>query len=114
MMPCIYVAGPMTNGDVGANVRNAINAGEYLRQRGFAVYVPHLCWFWSQVHTVSYEEWMQHDLAWLARCDAMLRLEGESPGASREQAYAVQHGIPVFHSLGEALRWRSARVVLDG
>jgi Domain of unknown function (DUF4406) len=112
MTPCIYIAGPMSGGNVVVNVRTALDMGEYLRKAGFAVYVPHLAWFWP--HHVSYEEWIAHDLTWLARCDALLRLPGASPGADRETAYAAQHGIPIFTGVAEALRWKAARAALDG
>jgi hypothetical protein len=110
--PCVYVAGPMSVGDIVVNVRNALAMGEHLRQRGFAVYVPHLTWFWP--YEVAYEAWITHDLAWLARCDVMLRLPGESPGANREEAFAAQRGIPVFTSVPELMSWRTAHVIVDG
>jgi hypothetical protein len=37
----------------------------------------------------------------LVRCDAVLRLEGESVGADRDVAIAVERGLPVYHSLDE-------------
>jgi hypothetical protein len=108
----VYVAGPLSGPDVELNVRKALDAGEELRQHGFIVYVPHIMVNWP--HTVSYEEWLVHDLAWLTRCDVLLRLPGESPGATREEAFARRLGIPVCHSVAELLAWRAAHVVLDG
>ena len=110
MTTCVYIAGPLS-GNLLANAGKAMDIGEELRRLGFAVYVPHMMIFWP--HPVEYEAWIAHDLAWLSRCDLLLRLPGESPGATREEAFAVQHGIPVFHSMPELVAWQSARVVLD-
>jgi hypothetical protein len=35
-------------------------------------------------------------LAWLAKCDAVLRITGESPGADREVKEAMRLNIPVY------------------
>lgn len=37
----------------------------------------------------------------LERCDAVLRLPGESPGADREVHYAISLGKPVYYGLEE-------------
>ncbi|WP_438853949.1 DUF4406 domain-containing protein [Agromyces sp. M3QZ16-3] len=37
----------------------------------------------------------------LQRCDAVLRLPGESRGADQDVAIARERGIPVYHSLDE-------------
>jgi hypothetical protein len=37
----------------------------------------------------------------LQRCDAVLRLPGESTGADRDVALARERGLPVYHSLGQ-------------
>lgn len=95
----VYVAGPYTQGNVSENVRAAINAGDHLLGCGFAPYVPHLTHFWHLTSPHSYETWLELDLCWLAKCDALLRLPGESPGADQEVQFAVQNDIPVFHSL---------------
>ena len=45
------------------------------------------------------------DFVWLRQCHAMIRLEGRSPGADREEEFAIAHGIPVFqHSETGAAR----------
>jgi hypothetical protein len=93
----------MTIGDVAENVRRAIDYGEHFRRRGFAVYVPHLGYYWPFGWT--YEEWMQHDFIWLAKCDVVFRVAGESSGADREVGFAMARGIPVFTSLGDLEAW---------
>ena len=37
----------------------------------------------------------------LQRCDAVLRVEGESKGADEDVRIARQRGLPVFHSVSE-------------
>jgi len=47
------------------------------------------------------EEWLRIDAAFVARCDAVLRLKGISTGADLEVAIAEKLGIPVYHTLDE-------------
>jgi hypothetical protein len=102
-MKRVYVAGPISKGDVGANVHLAIVAGDRLLAAGYAPYVPHLSFYWH-IHTPhDYEVWMALDFAYLAVCDALVRLPGESPGADREVAFAKEHGITVYDGLDELL-----------
>jgi hypothetical protein len=105
----IYVAGPLTSGNTLVNVRQALDAGETLKAWGYAPFVPHGQVLWELVHGSDYEAWMEYDLHWLAICDALLRLPGDSPGADREVKFAVAHGIPVFHSIQELLDYDHAQ-----
>lgn len=41
----------------------------------------------------------------LQRCDAVLRLPGESRGADQDVAIARERGLPVFHRLDELLEY---------
>jgi len=100
----VYIAGPYTNNGVSVNVRNAILAGDELSERqGVAVFIPHLCHLWDLVKTHEYEFWMKHDLAWLTKCDLLLRLRGESKGADREVEEARRLGIPVVFDMESAV-----------
>ena len=92
----IFISGPYTNGDQAANVRAAIDAGDMVIARGDMPFVPHLFHSWELVSPKPYEHWLTLDLVMLARCDALLRLPGESPGADREVAHAFKLGVPVF------------------
>jgi hypothetical protein len=40
--------------------------------------------------------WYKYDLIMLDKCDAILRLPGESKGADREMLHANNWGIPEF------------------
>jgi nucleoside 2-deoxyribosyltransferase len=111
----IYVAGPLTKGDPFLNVRAALLAGDLLRRAGFAPYVPHEHVLWQMVTgTVEYEAAMSLDLAWVTRCDALLRLPGESSGADREVEHARKLGLPVYTDIDELLRNPAAIEMADG
>lgn len=99
-----YVAGPYSKGDKEANARRAIEAADRLLSAGFVPFIPHLTHFWEQQSPKEYETWLAYDLQWLACCEYLVRLSGESRGADLEEAYAREHGIPVFYGLEEFLR----------
>ncbi len=92
----IYVAGPITHGDSYLNVAEAIDAAETLYEMGWAPLVPHLGYLWHMMYPKSYEDWMDYDFHLLNRCDALVRLPGESSGSDREVAFAEELGIPVY------------------
>lgn len=64
--------------------------------------VPHLTVLWDTVFPHHYEDWMRYDFELIARCDAVFRLQGHSPGADRETTYAIELGIPIFGSADHA------------
>jgi len=103
----VYIAGPLGVGLSRAeNVERAYKVAaavtEHYDARGVASYcvVPHSCCETEKYLNVprGYEQWMAGDLAVLARCDVVVRLRGESPGADREEARARELGIPVMHA----------------
>lgn len=104
-MKHVYIAGPLTGGNVMDNVRNALAAGEKVLKAGFAPFVPHLSFYWeiNMSPPVGYEAMMTLDFAWLSKCDALIRLPGHSPGADREVIFAINRKIPVFYSVEEFL-----------
>lgn len=91
----VYVAGPYSGGDVAQNVARAMDIADDLLRGGFAPFCPHLSHFLHLHHPHDYETWMALDMAWLAACDVLVRIPGESPGADREVAEAEAIGIPV-------------------
>jgi hypothetical protein len=103
-MKRVYVAGPYSHEDVAENVRNAYHAASRLADAGCAPFVPHHTHFWHLMFPRPYEEWLKLDLAFLACCDALLRLPGESAGADSEVEHARRFGIPVFVDLDRLLR----------
>src|SRR3990167_183968 len=103
-MKSVYIASPYTQGSVSNNVRNSIEAAETLLDCGFLPFVPLLSHFWDLIVKHDYDFWMAMDLEWVARCDILLRLPGESKGADTEVARAKEIGVPVYFSVGELVR----------
>ena len=105
MIRSVYIAGPLTSGKPMAdNVGLAIDVANKLLSAGFYVFVPHtMCPALHESHGRDYSRWMELCFYWLLQCDAVLRLPGESKGASCEVALARMSGIPVFASVEEIL-----------
>jgi hypothetical protein len=98
----IYVAGPICNGNVLENAVKGVEAGRSLLEAGFSPYIPHLNLFYQfQVNDFQYEKMLAWDMDWLAKCDAMVRLPGYSPGADREQAFCRKNHIPVYFGMDD-------------
>jgi hypothetical protein len=97
----VYVAGPYSSGDTVLNVRNAVMAADELIKIGFIPYIPHLTMFYHFMLPHEYQFWLDYDIQWLDRCDALLRLLGDSSGADKEVDHALKMGIPVFYSVEE-------------
>lgn len=111
----IYVAGPISLGVVWKNVAAAHAAGIKLLKAGYSVIVPHGSVFWGnliragrwepevQPNGTQHSDWMGCDLEIVRRCDCLLRLPGESKGADMEVDVAERNGLPVYHSVEEAI-----------
>ena len=97
----VYCAGPYTLGDVGANMNRHLDMYNVLLDCGYYPLMPCLNHFLHMYKPRDYEVWLDLDFVLLERANCMIRLEGESPGSDREEAYAKELGIPVYHSLGE-------------
>src|ERR1700747_1043214 len=103
-VPSVYISGPISKpnrkkGRYGKNIVPAMNMWAYLCSAGFHIYCPHLSYMLSS-HLVkewgddlSHDEWMEEDLYWLSKCDALIRLPGESPGADIEVEHAKNQAI---------------------
>ena len=123
----VYIAGPITKGDLKHNLDQATAAFVALAKAGLAPFCPHWSAYSKPVKTdedpetgerrvychatvsgndeMSHEDWMGVDLPWVAASDAVLRLPGESSGADRETIHAGACGIPVFHSVYDVVAW---------
>lgn len=108
MRPVVYIAGPLS-GEMLPNTLRAVEVADRLLGHGIAPLVPHLSLFWHYHRPHEYEAWMALDFALLAKCDALLRMDGASPGADREVEEAEKLGIPVFLGEGALLRWVDTR-----
>lgn len=106
MRPMIYIAGPYTHPDPVANTREAILVGMALYEHEGAVpIVPHLSILAHLIEPRPVDFWYRFDLGLLERCDALLRLPGESTGADNEVVWALENGISVFTDKQELIAW---------
>lgn len=119
--PLIYIAGPISKGDLAENINRATDAFFELLAAGFAPICPHWSCFaggvkrsvWGTYYAIAetlpngsdYQEWLQVDLALIERCDAIVRIPDDSPGADLEVEHAESLGLPVFESIAEAVAW---------
>lgn len=112
----VYIACPITKGNLIANCRNATLAWNSLVGLGYAPFNPaanDFAVFMASGVPPSYEDFMETDAAWLKSSDAVLRIPGESAGAEREIRQAKRHGIPVFYSLSDLNEWRLTKLHLN-
>lgn len=100
----VYVAGPISKGDVFENVMLGIRWGRRLLFDGLAPYVPHLDAYMTltpgQEPTSEVTAWntfLEWDLEWVASSEAVFRIKGASKGADLEVAVAKELGIPVYY-----------------
>ena len=96
MKELIYIAAPYTS-DPERNVRQALEAADRLLKLGYIPFVPHLFHQWHGLSPKTYKQWMEMGDAFLLRCDGVLRLPGESPGADKEVKHAIELDIPVYY-----------------
>ncbi len=121
--PLVYVAGPITAGDLAHNVNQGTLATMHLTAAGYAP----LCPMWSVFSSfpalphsagcialgqasgnVPYEDVLDVDLNLIRQCAYLVRLPGDSPGADREVDFARKHGVPVYYGVEELIgppRW---------
>jgi len=92
----VFISGPYAHPDPVVNTRNAILAGEEVIKQGHTPFIPHLNHLWHMVCPHEEEFWYEYDLVLLKKCDAILRLPGESKGADREMVEAQKMGILEF------------------
>jgi hypothetical protein len=121
-MKLVYLAGPIRKGNIDQNVAQADDAMLALMRAGIAVINPMLSCYAGAARAdldaggphcqtgpdayahggfrdLGAEAWLTMDLEIVSRCDAVLRLPGESTGADGETEHARKLGIPVFHDL---------------
>lgn len=100
-MQIIFISSPYTIGNQLDNVQRQVEAAHTLMDYGYAPLAPLLSHYLEQWRSRPWEEWMEIDFVLLAKCDALLRLDGESRGADLEVAEARRLGIPVVYSVDE-------------
>lgn len=108
--PLVYVAAPYTRPDPVLNTHIIIAEVDEIVNDGVVTpFVPHLTLLWHLVRPRPLEFWYAYDLATLARCDAVLRLPGESTGADREVQFASAKGLPIFYDRTSLYAWATSR-----
>ena len=107
----VYIACPYTKGDVAENVANSMHAWDQLYDAGFIPFNPLFSHFQHLHRQRPYQDWTRYDNAWIPKCDAILRLPGESSGAEKEVSLAWSIGSPVFHSFAELCEWADQRKI---
>ena len=95
----IYISSPYSIGDQVLNVRRQLEAADRLLEKGHIPFCPCLLHFWHFVSPKSWDEWLRIDRAFIPRCDALLRLEGDSVGADLEVEEAKRLGLPIYYSV---------------
>jgi len=109
----VYIAGPYTKPDPCENTYKTIQVANYLLDRGFIPFVPHLFHFWHTMSPRPYQDWTKMDFAWLPCCDALLLLPGESPGAQAEVEVAKELNIPIFNNAVDVIAFFDRSEVED-
>ena len=111
--PRVYIAGPISKGNLQENVDRARDAARKLIKAGAAPLCPQLTVFMSSnTPTIDgsdpdnpkntgfdHSVWIDVDRQWVQVSQAILRLPGESKGADAEVEHAVGCGLPVYFSL---------------
>ena len=111
-MKVVYIAGPYTgfsNLQTKQHIQRAENLAMQVWQLADCCAIcPHLnTAFWDGL--ISWEDFLQGDLAIIERCDALLLVDGwrKSKGTRKEVDHAERHGIPVFHNIKSLEKWLS-------
>lgn len=106
MKKIVYVAGPYrarTYFGVAWNIFKAWCWAKELWKRGYAPICPHTNTIWMSEWPISVpgEVFLEGDLSFVKRCDAVLLLPGwqKSKGATGERDFALANNIPVYYEL---------------
>lgn len=102
-MKTIFISSPYTKGDQIFNVHRQMVVADILLENGFCPMIPLLNHFWETVSKHDYESYLKMDFEMIKRCDAILRLNGESIGADHEVEFARQCNKQIFNSVKEVL-----------
>ena len=106
----VYIAGPISKGDLQHNIDQSREAFFKLTKAGFAPFNPVLSVFAESntpstgTTTLSHKQWLQVDLSWVACAQVVLRLPGFSVGADQEVEFATTAGIPIYHDINELIK----------
>lgn len=109
----VYIASPYSlHADKQKAVNAQIDAFAILLVAGHEPVAPLLSHYVDHRYPTSYERWMRWCLAILSRCDAVLRLPGESAGADWEVAVAEGLGKPVYYQIDDVIQGHDAPALI--
>lgn len=104
----VYIAGPYDDSDCLAireqRVEIAMHWWHVLVDAGFVAFCPHLSHYLKEFKDRPRADFLGQSIAWLDKCDCLLRLPGESPGSDQEVAEMQRLARPVFHSIEELIK----------
>jgi len=101
----VYIASPYTKGDVAVNVKLQLDTYAELMDSGLAPFAPLYSHFQHMAHPRAYDKWLSIDMEWVAVCDCILRIGGESLGADKEVVFMKSINKPVFYSVDELYKY---------
>ena len=96
----IYIAGPLKakkECDIIENVTRAVKVGGMVFELGHECIIPHLFWYSHRLigWPVNDDQALAYCFRLVNRCDALIRLPGESEGADKEVATLTKKNRPV-------------------
>jgi hypothetical protein len=95
----IFISGPYAGKNIVENVREALFRGDKVAKLGHYPFIPQLRYFWEFLVPHAKEFWASQNIAWILKCDAVLRIPGESEVADNEVNFAIENGKKVYYSL---------------
>ena len=101
----VYLSSPYSIGNKLKNINRHIKAANDLMDAGFDVYCPLLNHYLDKKKQRTWDFWLAQDIRWMKVCDVMLRLDGESKGADKEEEEAKRIQMQVFYSVEEIIRF---------
>ena len=72
-----------------------------MRRAGHTPFIPHMNLLANLITPHGEAIWLDEVLKFVPRCDAVLRLPGESRGADKEVSLANEMGIPVYYNVSD-------------
>lgn len=100
--PLVYVAGAISDPKPSVfltNIRKGIGVSAQLVKFGFAVFSPFLNYQFSFFEDLTYEDYIESDLAFLSVCNFLYVLKDwqNSKGTKGEIAEAIELNMPIFY-----------------
>lgn len=102
MITC-YIASPYTGEEING-VNRQIEYASMLIDAGLIPIVPLLSHYIHEQYPKNYETWMKIDFELIKKCDVVFRCPLPSPGADREEEYAVDQGKKVYYNIHDVIK----------